>query len=455
MSDYPVEEIDETVASMRRIGFGIMGLAQLYVQLGVRYGSNEADEIARQLMTYINHKSKEVSHDLAEERGRFPEWEKSKFASPTEYPEWFRKHVGEEPREWEDGYPVRNMNTTMIAPCGSTSMVASTSGGCEPIYNVAFYKNVSEDIQGDDMLVEFDNLFLETLKKNDIDVENVKEEAVDLMERNEYESASDIPSVPEEVGELFVTASDLDAKEHASVQCALQEGVDSSISKTTNSSHDSTVEDAKNVFEYIYDNGGKAVTYYRDGSRTKQVKTTRQNNEIETEKDTRSERNSPPKQASATRVEVETGYGDLLVNIAEDENGHPVEVIANLGKAGGTMQSTTEALGRMASHALQYGMPVERIIDQLEGIKSPQIAYDEGETVHSIPDGIAKALEWYQNSNSEHDMSEYDMKVDHTTVVPENHSNEQRDGEPCPECGEIMRKEEGCETCHSCGYSHC
>src|SRR5699024_4864154 len=89
MSDFPVEKIEQKVREMRKIGLGIMGLAQLYIQLGVRYGSEEGNEIARQLMRHINHGSKSTSHELAEERGNFEDWADSKYADPTAYREWF------------------------------------------------------------------------------------------------------------------------------------------------------------------------------------------------------------------------------------------------------------------------------------------------------------------------------------------------------------------------------
>ncbi|MFB6113591.1 MAG: LAGLIDADG family homing endonuclease, partial [Halodesulfurarchaeum sp.] len=144
MSDFPVEEITETVRRMRKIGLGIMGIAQLYIQLGIRYGSGPADEVARQLMVHINHGSKHTSHELALERGTFEEWEDSKYADPEAYADWFEHHTGEDPTDWPEGYPIRNHNTTTIAPTGTTSMVGNTTGGCEPIYNVAYYKNVSD-----------------------------------------------------------------------------------------------------------------------------------------------------------------------------------------------------------------------------------------------------------------------------------------------------------------------
>ncbi len=231
MSDFPVPEIEETVRDMRKIGLGIMGLAQLYVQLGVRYGSEEGNEIARQLMTHINHGAKATSHELAKDRGCFADWEESKYATPTEYREWFEAQTGEDADDWEDGFPIRNHNVTTIAPTGTTSMVGNTTGGCEPIYNVAYYKNVTDDVQGDEMLVEFDDYFLRTLEANDIDIDAVKAEAQEQMATNRFEGVEGLSTVPDAIGELFVITADLSAKQHAAVQCACQDGVDSAISK--------------------------------------------------------------------------------------------------------------------------------------------------------------------------------------------------------------------------------
>jgi ribonucleotide reductase alpha subunit/DNA-binding transcriptional regulator WhiA len=231
MSDFPIEEIETKVSEMRKIGLGVMGLAQLYIQLGVRYGSDAGNEIARQLMVHINHESKWTSHELAEVRDSFDEWDKSKYADPTEYREWFEHQTGLDADDWEDGFPIRNHNTTTIAPTGTTSMVGNTTGGCEPIYNVAYYKNVSDDVQGDEMLVEFDDYFLRTLEANGIDVEAVKDEAKEQMATNEFAGVEGLETVPDAIGELFVITSDLAGKQHAAVQCACQEGVDSAISK--------------------------------------------------------------------------------------------------------------------------------------------------------------------------------------------------------------------------------
>ncbi|MFC6770924.1 adenosylcobalamin-dependent ribonucleoside-diphosphate reductase, partial [Halorubrum pallidum] len=441
MSDFPVEKIEEKVRDMRKIGLGVMGLAQLYIQLGIRYGTEEGNEVARQLMTHINHASKRTSHELATERGTFNDWEESKYANPTEHRDWFEHYTGLDADEWEDGFPIRNHNTTTIAPTGTTSMIGNTTGGCEPIYNVAYYKNVSDDVQGDEMLVEFDDYFLRTLEENDVDVDAVKSEAQAQMAENEFDGVDGLDTVPDAIGELFVVTGDLSGKQHAAVQCACQQGVDSAISKTCNFPNDATAEEMEEVYRYIYDHGGKGVTVYRDGTRSKQVLTTRaknaefadeseaaetiveqigevfggieaflDNEDVQQAIDTEiadlleaseqpqidySERSPRPDSLSGVTQRVETGYGKLYVTINEDENGRPFELFANIGHSGGYTNSFTEALAKVISTALRSGVDPEEIVDELQGTRSPKVAWDKGEQIQSIPDAIGTALRRY------------------------------------------------------------
>ena len=441
MSDFPVDKIEETVRDMRKIGLGIMGLAQLYVQLGIQYGTEEGNEVARQLMTHINHASKQTSHELAQERGTFNDWAESKYANPTEYRDWFEHYTGLDADEWEDGFPIRNHNTTTIAPTGTTSMIGNTTGGCEPIYNVAYYKNVSDDVQGDEMLVEFDDYFLRTLEENDVDVDAVKREAQEQMAENGFDGVDGLDTVPDAIGELFVVTGDLSGKQHAAVQCACQEGVDSAISKTCNFPNDATAEEMEEVYRYIYDHGGKGVTVYRDGTRSKQVLTTRakntefadeseaaetiveqigevfggieaflENEDVQAAIDTEiadlleaseqpqidySERSPRPDSLNGVTQRIETGYGKVYVTINEDENGRPFELFANIGHSGGYTNSFTEALAKVISTALRSGVDPEEIVDELHGTRSPKVAWDKGEQIQSIPDAIGTALRRY------------------------------------------------------------
>lgn len=281
MSDFPLEDIEHRVRHMRKIGLGVMGYHQLLIQLGVEYGSRESYAIGRELMRRLDQHATEVSHELAQQRGVFPAWHDSKWARPTAYPEWFRSHAHEDPDDWRRGYSVRNHNQTTVAPTGTTSMIGDTTGGIEPIYQVCFFKNVGDDIQGDDMLVEFDDFFLRTLEANDIDSEAVKSEAEELMRANEFDEIGDLDRVPDDLADLFVTTQDLTVEQHIETQAAFQEYCDSGISKTLNCANDTTLEEVGDAIMLALESGIKGTTVYRDGSRNEQVKTTRVDNNLE------------------------------------------------------------------------------------------------------------------------------------------------------------------------------
>jgi len=476
MSAFPTPEIEQTVSENRKIGLGIMGLAQMFVQLGTKYGSDVSNEITRQLMRHINQRSKDASMRLTDHRGVFDNWEHSKYADPTAHTDWFERQTGEAADVWEDGYLMRNHNTTTVAPTGTTGMIGNTSGGCEPIFGVAHFKNVSQDIQGDEQLVEFDDYFLRVLEANDIDVEATKKECLRQMENNEFEGVHGLKTVPNEIGELFVTTDMLTGREHASVQCAAQEGVDSALSKTVNFPNRATEQDVADVYEYLWDNGAKGGTIYRDGSRSKQVISTRADHgdvaddepmsreEAEELIDELAEEHAiplgvepaedaaaggielvePGKVLTARRERIKTGYGNMYVNIGFDDEGRPIETICNIGKSGGFTNSMVEAIGKLSSLALQAGVPAEEVVEKLDGISSPDIAFDDGEQIASLPDGIATALQRAIEAEQE------------ATLQINAHNDHNPNNESCPDCGGEVVYDGGCPKCSlGCGWSKC
>lgn len=288
MSEFPLEEIEERVDNLRKIGLGVMGWAQLLYQMGIRYGDSASYAMARVLMNYIDRKAVEASHELAKERGTFEAWEDSKYADPMEYEDWFRSHVYELADSWEDGFPIRNHNVTTVAPTGTTSMLADTSGGIEPVFNVAYKKNVGKDIQGDDKLVEFDKYFLKALEASGCDVDAIKKQAAEQMDSNSFEGVQSL-DVPEKFKEVFVTTNDLTSSEHGLMQRAFQEGVDSGISKTVNLPKSATHMDVHNAYMLALSDDKlgapiKGLTVYRDQSREEQVLTTQEFSDKELEK---------------------------------------------------------------------------------------------------------------------------------------------------------------------------
>jgi adenosylcobalamin-dependent ribonucleoside-diphosphate reductase len=290
MSDFPLEEIDDTVEAMRKIGLGVMGWAQMLYQMGIRYGSHESLAAARLVMNFIDKTATEYSHELAEERGSFEAWDDSKYADPTAHADWFREHAHQNPADWEDGYAMRNHNVTTVAPTGTTSMIGDTSGGIEPVYNVAYKKNVGNDIQGAEKLVEFDDYFLQTLEANGIEAEPIKEEIGELMEAKEWESVQQLDSIPQSLKNLFVTTNDISSQEHGMMQRAFQEKNDSGISKTVNLPQEATHADVHNAYMLALADGDtkfgapiKGLTVYRDQSREEQVLMTNEYTEKELE----------------------------------------------------------------------------------------------------------------------------------------------------------------------------
>ncbi len=270
MSRFPLQEIREKSGNLRNIGLGVMGFAQMLLQLQVVYGSKESFEIARQIMRFISHESKNASHRLAEERGTFLEWEHSKYAQPASYPDWFRQHTGQNPDDWKDGFPLRNHHTTTVAPTGTTSMIANTSGGCEPLFNTVYFRNVGRDIQGEDLLIEFDDYFLQVLEANGYDVEALKQEARELMRNNRFTGTRDL-SISDEIADIFITADRIAPENHVRMQAAFQEYIDSGISKTINFPKTATRDDVDSAFRLAIELGCKGLTFYRLGSRKKQV----------------------------------------------------------------------------------------------------------------------------------------------------------------------------------------
>jgi len=283
MNDWPTEEIRDTAMANRKIGLGLMGFAQMLIQMGIRYGSDESIIVAEEVQRLITKYAVEESHKLAETKGKFPDWDESKWANPTEYEDWFEVYAPEvDTEEHSDGYEVRNHNMVTIAPTGTTSMLGDTSGGCEPIFSLAYFKNVAKDIQGEDMLVEFDDYFLKALEHNGIDVETVKEDARQKMENNEWEGVQSISDeiLPPRVKNFFATADQVTPEEHMEIQAAFQKHNHSGISKTCNFPNSATREDVKDAYLQAHELGIKGMTVYRDGSRDTQVMQTNKENKV-------------------------------------------------------------------------------------------------------------------------------------------------------------------------------
>ncbi len=417
VNKYPLKQIEEMTRANRKIGLGVMGWADMLIQLGIPYNSEDALRLAEEVMGFISTEGRKASESLAEERGVFPNYEKSIFAGTVR---------------------VRNATITTIAPTGTLSIIAGCSSGIEPLFAVSFVRNVLEGTK----LLEINPHFERIARERGF-------YSRELMERiAETGSVHDIEEVPDDVKRVFVTAHDITPEDHIRMQAAFQKYVDNAVSKTVNFPNSATPEDVKKVYLLAYKLGCKGVTVYRDGSREEQVLskgTAKKNDEgiavpaTEMPSGKISPRKRPEVIKGTTR-QMQTGCGNLYVTVNEDEMGNPFEVFNHIGKAGGCASSQSEAIGRLVSLALRSNIAPEEIIKQLKGISCHQHAWSSTGKISSCADAIAKALELYMTRGNGNGRKQVDVVM--------------RIG-ACPECGGPVEHEGGCAVCRNCGHTKC
>jgi ribonucleoside-diphosphate reductase alpha chain len=239
---YPLPQIDNMSKTTRRIGLGVMGFADALYKLGIRYNSQEGCAWGERAMQVLDDESHLASELLADERGVFPAWEGS---------------------DWEKrGRKMRNSYTTTVAPTGTISIIANCSGGIEPMFSLAFIRQVMKDARGRPTIMrEVNYVFERTAKARGFYSDELVDSIVEagtLQHRDE---------VPEDVKQVFVTAHDITPYWHMKMQSAFQRHCDSSISKTINFPREATVDDVRQIFELAIDEDVKGVTVYRDGCR--------------------------------------------------------------------------------------------------------------------------------------------------------------------------------------------
>jgi ribonucleoside-diphosphate reductase alpha chain len=408
MSKYPLDKIGEMVRGNRKIGLGVMGFADLLFQLGVPYNSEAGLEVAEAVMGFVQKASHDASKALAKERDPFPNYPKSVFKSSKTK-------------------AYRNATTTTIAPTGTLSILANCSSGVEPLFALSFVRNVMDN----DKLLEVNPYFEKVAREQNFYSEGLMNEIA------QKGSIQHVDGIPAAVKEVFVTAHDVTSEWHIRMQAAFQKHTDNAVSKTVNLPNDATVEDVRKVYDLAHHLGCKGVTIYRDGSKENQVLSVAKGERQETGfmKAVRER----PETLEGFTSRIKTGLGQLYVTVTEFE-GKPFEVFATIGKSGRSTTAKTEAIGRLVSLALRAGVQVEKVIEQLKGIGGEHPVFQQGGLVLSIPDAIAMVLE----------------KRYQTGQIPKlKGGGKSLLGEKCPECGQTISFEEGCMTCHFCGYTKC
>lgn len=420
---YPLPEIDASVKANRRIGLGVMGWADLLFELGIPYDSEEALNLAGEVMRFLEEKGHDESARLAETRGPFPNWPRSIY---------------------QDERPLRNSTVTTIAPTGTISIIANCSSGIEPVFALAF-----SHIVGDRHLTFTNPIFERVGKARGFYSEELMKA---VAERG---TVRGLVGIPEDVQRVFVTAHEIDTEWHVRMQAAFQKYTDNGVSKTINLPNSATEEDVEKAYLLAYELGCIGITVFRDGCKGEQVLHvgTKKKDEAKPmgEVGIRIEPRPEVIPGKTYRIQTPVGTAFITVNDNGKGAGEPFEVFVSVGKAGSETMAHAEALGRLISLILRLPLPkqmsakdrVAEIVGQLSGIGGGRPLGFGRKRVLSLPDALAQALAQHVGLTEITEHKRTDVAL---TKV----------GDLCPDCQQAtLVNEEGCRKCYSCGFSEC
>jgi ribonucleoside-diphosphate reductase alpha chain len=411
VNQFPLPEIAEMTKNTRKIGLGVMGFADMLIQLGIPYDSEQGLVVAGEVAHFISEEADKASIELTQEKEGFPAFRESIYDVPN-------------------GPRFRNASRTTIAPTGSLSIIANCSSGIEPLFALSYVRHI---LEGEEF-IEVNPYFEEIAKQGGF-------YSPDLMKQlAKGKRLKDVDEVPEEIKRLFVTAHEISPEWHVKMQAAFQKFTDSAVSKTVNFPHDATPEDIAKVYMLAYQEGLKGITIYRDRSRESQVLTVGEGAKKAEGK------LAPRKRPKVTRGVTErlnTGCGNIYVTVNFDSRGI-AEVFSTLGKSGGCASAQLEAISRLTSLALRSGIDIDSIVKHLRGIRCPSIAWEQGHAILSCADAIASVLEKYIREKS--------TNPNTPSKSPEIVN---RWAGQCPDCGGSLIYQEGCNICLDCGFTKC
>ncbi len=443
MDPYVFEGIRKTqFEGERRIGVGTMGLGDTLIKLHLRYGSAESLKFIDKVYKLIRDEAYKSGVEIAREKGAFP-----KFDSRL-YPKG--KFIQQLPKDIQASikkYGVRNSLMLMQAPTGSTSLMAGTTSGIEPVYEFEFTRR---DRLGEHIIRH--PLYDQWYRKHE----------------------------KEKKPEWFVSANDLTPENHIQVQAVIQNYVDASISKTVNAPKSHTVDDVKKLYSLAYKLGLKGIAYMREGSRPGVLERSSSAKATEDKKEEKipdyKVKPRPMVVHGATyRMSTPVGTAFITLNTNGGNPPEPLELFITVGRAGTDIFAMAEGLGRMVSLALRFSshLPViervQEIVFQLAGIGGARTSGFGKDKIRSLPDAVAKVLTMHysnaeglkkMNGNGElkKELKETAPKlVTKTTQQTLMIANEKSTSfDICPSCGEAsLVHEEGCKKCYGCGYSEC
>jgi ribonucleoside-diphosphate reductase alpha chain len=396
---FPIPEIEEMTLKTRKIGLGIMGLHDLLIQMEIPYGSEEGRALAAQVMQFVRDAAEERSIQLAEEKGAFPAYDPA-----------VNKYPGR-----------RNAALTSIQPTGTVSMIADCASGCEPYFSIVMVKHVMDG----DRLILVNKYFEQVARQEGFYSEELMSKVADSGTVIGHDE------IPGNWQEIFRTAQDIGPEDHIRMQGLLQQsGVDSSISKTINLPNSASREEVKLCYMLGYQLGCKGLTVYRDGSRDSQVLNAGEssgNQQIALVSSEGLVKRNLPDTLNAKRYRLkDQDQKSVYIIVCFDENEKPMEVFAKFPfdnrvdlKDKSTMWTTT---CRLVSLALRFNIPASEIIKQLDRSSGHML---------DLPAQLSKLFKSFM-AGTQHGFAS-----------------------ACPECSGQLIFEEGCETCHLCGFSKC
>ncbi|MBI5284998.1 MAG: ribonucleoside reductase class II [Chloroflexi bacterium] len=491
---YPIPEIEEMTKSTRKIGLGVMGWADLLFELGIKYDSDEAIELGGRMMSFIQDHADRASAALAQERGVFPAWQGSVYDPAT--------------GDSRGGPRYRNATRTTVAPTGTLSIIADTSGGIEPAFALAFMRQHHLDRKDPSKvtrLPEVNKAFLAAAQRAGFH----SDELVSYLA--EGGALADRDDVPGWAKHLFVTSHDIDPAWHVKMQAAFQRHTDNAVSKTINFRHDATAEDVERAYLLAYREGCKGITVYRDGSRDRQVlshATARGPEQAEsiaaalalgfdellpdgahppphasTEPRPAGRpyrRHLPDERGSIThkfRVGEQEGY----ITVGLYEEGAPGEIFVNISKEGSTIRGLMDAVAMLTSVALQYGVPLENLVSKFRGVHFEPAGLTGNPKIPAASSLVDYIFRWLElrflappiaaappavpapertkrrgKRAAPAEPAAPDNQV--ASAAPQRPATSNQDtstGIGCPDCGSILVFAEGCMVCRSCGYNKC
>jgi len=415
MSKYPLERVKEMAHGNRKVGLGVMGFADMLFRLEIACNSDQALDVAEQVMSFVSTEARSASEQLAATRGVFPNFEQSIYARPG-------------------GRRMRNATVTTIAPTGTISIIAGCSSGVEPLYALCFYRNVLDDQK----LVEVHPVFKNVAQERGFFSEQLMEKIAQTG------SIQEMTNIPEDVRRVFVAAYDITPEWHVRHQAVFQKYTDNAVSKTVNFPHHATHQDIADVYIQAYQLDCKGVTVYRDGSRNIQVlnvgsgssgsRQRKQETESSTLRITRSDESYratpakiPPRQSKPS---VPVGCGKLALMVSTPFLDGKPKTQQYL-----TPEDFAQLSSKLRECLTQNHQPSQELkmrfpfLQQVDADSLPQLLYLLDRENGRVASSGQKPLTL--------------QTLLHRSMLC------------CPECGMTMETLEGCLTCRSCGFSRC